>query len=187
MLPLTDPASVLRWRKGSRAAGFEMCTSTFIPSNVSSASASAHDECVSAPALITMAARTTARCVHRLDEVALEVRLHVSHDESGVFGELAESLDVLGQCGRAVDLGIARTQQIEVRTRQQQNLVTHFSPRNLSSTSLTSCGSTSFTVSNPSAPASTKVRSWCAFLSCAIASKSDDVGKCSGMRRWRPK
>ena len=59
--------------------------------------------------------------------------------ETGLRRELAESFHVLVQCRRAVDLGISRTQQVEVRSRQQQDLVAHVSPRNLSNTSLHQC------------------------------------------------
>jgi len=38
--------------------------------------------------------------VHRFDEVAFEVRLHVSNAETGVTRELRKALDVLGQRGR---------------------------------------------------------------------------------------
>jgi len=40
---------------------------------------------------------TLACAVHRFDEVAFEVRLHVSNAETGVTRELRKALDVLGQ------------------------------------------------------------------------------------------
>src|ERR1019366_7328563 len=129
---------------------------------------------------------TPSRAVDGLDEVAFEVRLHVADTEAGFSRQFTEARHVLSQSGRPVHLRIARSEQVEIRSRYQQDFVAHSSPRNFSNTSLTNCGSTPRTVSTPSAPASTKVKSWCAFLSWDMASSSSDDARCSGTRLWSP-
>src|ERR1035437_1098258 len=118
-----------------------------------------------------------ASAVHRFYEVALEVGLEVSNAEPVDLGGVAEAPHVLIQRLGPVDLGTACSQFVQVRARQQKYLVTHCSPRKRSSTWATTTGSISRTTSKPFGPARTNARSWCAFLSRAIASTNPRESK----------
>ena len=111
-----------------------------------------------------------------VDQLALVVRLEVA-DLPAVAERLAERGDVVVEGGRAVDLGLADAEEVEVRSRQEQGGSGHGSRS--SRVAWASASSTPATTSTPAGPSRAKVRPSSAFLSRpmrATSSAASDPG-----------
>ena len=109
--------------------------------------------------------------VDRFDQFTLVVGLVVLELEAVALCRGLGACHVVGQCGRAVDGRLARSQEVEIGSGQQDDQAHGFAPISARVAS-TSAGSTPRTGATPCGPSRTKVRSWCAFLSRRMKSSS---------------
>ena len=170
-------------RKASRVDGSDRWTSKNGRGTPSSASRSETDVCVSPPALTI--ATSKSRCVQPVDERALVVRLEEVDLEPELGGADRDPVVDLVQRLAAVDLGLARAEQVEVRALEDEDArharasaaAAGRPARTPSIAAATTASGTSSRTTTPSAVGSTQRRRPAAcFLSVPVASSTASSG-----------
>ena len=120
--PSATGASTEVWRNGSRAAGFDRCSSTTTPSKAASASCSDHEVWREGAGVDHDGRGPAPGAVDGLDQLALVVRTGRARARArSSAGRAWRPRHVVGQGRGAVDLGLALAEQVEVGPRQQQH------------------------------------------------------------------